>query len=112
MQDEQRLLVANGKDLIALNDQITQSRQWISDQIDLAKVDTDISLSTLQQHYAVLNHQASGFLDKVVRYNQAVRDQMDKIQGHMNDLANNAANKRCATTKRQGPYPSYAGQRA
>jgi hypothetical protein len=92
MQDEQRLLVVNGKELIALNDQITQSRQWISDQIDLDKVDTDISLSTLQQHYAVLNHQASVFFHKVTRHDRAIRDQMDKIQGQMNDLVNNAAN--------------------
>ena len=92
MQDEQRLLVVNGKDLIALNDQITQSRQWISDQIDLDKVNTDISLSTLQQHYAVLNHRASVFFHKVIRHDQEVRDQMDRIQGQMNDLVNNAAN--------------------
>ena len=92
MQDDQRLLVAHGKDLIALNDQITQSRQWISDQIDLAKVNTDISLSTLQQHYAVLNHQASVFFHKVARHDREVRDQMDKMQDQLSDLVNNAAN--------------------
>ena len=91
MQDEQRLLVAHGKDLIALNDQITQSRQWISDQIDLAKVNTETSLSTLQQHYDMLNHQASVFFHKVVRHDQEARDQMDKIQGQLSDLVNNAA---------------------
>ena len=91
MQDEQRLLVAHGKDLVAINDQITQSRQWISDQIDLAKINTGASLSTLQQRYSMLKNQAAGFSDKAVGYNKAVGNQMDRIQDHLNELANNAA---------------------
>jgi hypothetical protein len=91
MQDEKRLLVANGKDLVALNNQITQSRQWISDQIDLAKINTETSLSALQQRYSMLKNQAAGFSDKAVGYNQAVGNQMDRIQDHLNELANNAA---------------------
>ena len=92
MQDEQHLLVANGKDLVALNDQITQGRQQISDQIDFAKVNTETSLSTLQQHYDTLNHQASGLFHKVARRDQQVRDQMNKTQDQLRDLVNNAAN--------------------
>ena len=92
MQDEQHLLVANGKDLVALNDQITQGRQQISDQIDFAKVNTETSLSTLQQHYDTLNHQASGLFHKVARRDQQARDQMNKTQDQLRDLVNNAAN--------------------
>lgn len=92
MQDEQRLLVTNGKGLVALNDQITQGRQQISDQIDLAKVNTETSLSTLQQHYDTLNYQASGLFHKVVRRDQQVRDQMNKTQDQLRDLVNSAAN--------------------
>jgi hypothetical protein len=92
MQDEQRLLVTNGKDLVALNDQITQGRQRISDQIDFAKVNTETSLSTLQQHYDTLNHQASGLFHKVNRRDQQVRDQMNKTQDRLRDLVNSAAN--------------------
>jgi hypothetical protein len=92
MQNDQLLLVANGKDLIALNDQITQSRQWLSDQTDLTKANTETSLDTLKQHYNALNHQASAFFHKVLRHDQEVRDRMNKIQGQLSDLVDNAAN--------------------
>ncbi len=39
LQDQQRLLVEHGQDLIALNDQIIKDRDWIHDQIDL--IDTN-----------------------------------------------------------------------
>ena len=92
MQEDQRFLVARGQDLIALNDQITQNRQWISDQIDLAEVDTQPPLSPLQQHYAALNHQASVFFHKVARHEREARDRIYKMQDQLRDLVNNAAN--------------------
>jgi hypothetical protein len=91
MQDEQRLLVAHGQELLVLNDQLTKSRQWIADQVDLANINNESSLNALQQRYTMLKDQASGFFDKVTQHNQEVRDRMTKMQDQLNDLANNAS---------------------
>jgi len=90
MQDQQRLLVARGQDLIVLNNQLTRNRQWIADQIDAANISNEDSLRTIQQHYEALESQASDFFDKVSQHNQEVREQMVKMQEQMQDLANNA----------------------
>jgi ElaB/YqjD/DUF883 family membrane-anchored ribosome-binding protein len=91
MQDEQRLLVAHGQQLLVLNDQLTKNRQWIADQVDLSNINNETSLNALQQRYTMLKEQASGFFDKVTQHNQEVRDRMNKMQDQLNDLANNTS---------------------
>jgi len=91
MQDEQRILVARGQELLVLNDQLTKSRQWIADQVNAANINNESSLQSLQQRYMMLNNQASGLFDKVSQHNQTVRDQMIKLQGQMKPLSNNTA---------------------
>ena len=91
MQDQQRLLVDHGKDLVNLNGQLTKNRQWVTDQMDLVNLSNDAASRELQQRYTELKNQADMFFDKVAEHNQIVRDQMLKMQDRMHDLANNAA---------------------
>jgi len=91
MQDEQRLLVAHGQELMELNNQLTKSRQWIADQIDLSNINNQNSFQMLEERYIMLKDQATGFFDKVTQHNQEVRDRINKLQDQLNDVANNAA---------------------
>jgi len=91
MQDEQRLLIAHGKDMISLNDQLTKGRQWIAEQMDLVNINNDAASRELQERYDQLKNQAAVFFDRVAEHNQIVRDQMAKIQDRIHDFANNAA---------------------
>jgi len=92
MQDQQRLLLAHGQDLFVLSEQLTKSRQWVAEQVDLAKINTETSLNNLQQRYAFLKEQAAGFFDKVSLHNQEVKDSMDLMRDKLHDLTNNVAN--------------------
>jgi len=100
MQDEQRILIAHGQDLIALNDQLTRNRQWIVDQIDAADISNESSLHSFQQRYAILQDQAENFFDQVNQHNQEVHDRMTRIQDQLNDLANKAVYN--STMQQQG----------
>lgn len=87
MQDEQKLLVTRGHDLILLNDQLTKSRQLMSDQMDLARINTDTSLSTLQQRYSALDNQAASFFNKITEHNQEVHDRIENIKNKLQLIA-------------------------
>lgn len=91
MQNEQRLLVAHGEDLITLGNQLTQSRQWVANQIELAHIGNGTSLPDLQHHYALFRNQANTFFDKVSQHNQEVHDQITRMHGQLHGLVNNAA---------------------
>jgi len=69
MQDEQKLLVADGQKLIAVNDELTKNRQWLADQSDLVNINNQSSMEALQQHNAVVNNQSSSFIDDVSQKN-------------------------------------------
>ena len=70
MQDEQHLLVTHGQDLIALKNQLTKSRQWVADQIDLSNINNGNSLRDLQEHNAMLKDQSSDNFDQVNQHNK------------------------------------------
>lgn len=91
MQDQQRLLINHGHDLLVLNDQLAANRQWIVDQMDMVSINNESASQELQQRYSMLKDQAATFFDKVNQHNQELRDRMDKIQDQLNTLANNAA---------------------
>ena len=91
MRDEQRILVAHGSELVDLNNQLSKSRLWVLQQIEMANINTQNALSTQQQRYAMLQTQASAFFEKVNQNYLEVRDRMTKMQDKLNDLANNAA---------------------
>ncbi len=90
MQDKQRLLVAHGQDLIALNNRLTQQRQWIADLMDKGNNHGNLSGPMLSQHYAMLKDQANKFFDKVNQHDQEIHDFMDKFQDHLPVLADKA----------------------
>ena len=88
IQDEQRLLIARGQNLVFLNDQLTKKRHLIAEQIDLGKINDESSMRMLQQRYSLLNDQAVGLFDLMAQHDQDVRDRLNMIQGKLHDLAN------------------------
>jgi uncharacterized protein (DUF2164 family) len=94
IQDERRLSVARGEDLIALNDEITQKRRWISEQIDRTNIYTGTELGLLQKRSLMLRADAVDFLDKTNAYNQEMRDAMARIQGKLQVLDNRTYDNR------------------
>jgi hypothetical protein len=90
IQDEQRLSVAHGQQLVVLNDQLTQNRKWIANQIDLANINTDVALHELQNRNVMLKAQTAQLFDKMYTYNQQMREAMDRMREKTQDL-NNAA---------------------
>jgi hypothetical protein len=91
IQDQQRLLVSHGQDLIALNDQLTQSRQMVAEQMALANTNVESSLTALQQRYSMLQNQANGYFDRVNQHNQEVRDQIEQMNNHLQEMAQSVA---------------------
>jgi len=91
MQDERNLLNEHSQELFVLNDQLTQNRQRIADQIDLANINGNASLSTLPQQYATLRDQTNSFFNKVAQHNQEVNTIMDRVQNQLPGLTNYAA---------------------
>lgn len=91
MQDQQRLLTSHGQVLIDMNNRLTDSRQWVTDQVDLVRVNTASSMDALQQHYNSLKDQADGFFDKVGQHNQEVNDQIQRMQDHLKEMSQNAS---------------------
>ena len=88
MQDEQRLLIANGQQLVGLNAQLTKNRQWVADQINYANIITNDAMRTLQNRNDTIKVQAAEFFDKMYAYHQEMRDRMARMRQQLNDLAN------------------------
>jgi len=89
LQDQQRLLVEHGQDLIALNDQIIRNRDWIHDQMDLVDTNNETTQQMkLQGQYSALNTQSAVFFDKVTQYNQQAQQYMQEVLDKLNDTAN------------------------
>ncbi len=91
MQEQQRLLVARGQELISLNNQLSKSREAIAEQVDWANMDTQNALDALQQRSASLENQASGFFSQVAQQNQQVQDQIDKMRDKLNGMIDNTS---------------------
>ena len=91
LQDQQRLLVSRGKDLIALNDQVTRNREMIAEQMSMADVNNKSTLSTLSERYDLLQEQAKGLFHQGTSYSSQVQGQMFKMQGQLNGLVNNSS---------------------
>lgn len=91
MQDEEQLMIARGRELIALNKQVVKNRQWLAQQIALADISSQNSLNTFQQRYADYNRQAAEFMEATSRYNQQVRDRMGDTKTDLDDLGNQTA---------------------
>jgi len=91
MQDQGRLLVAHGEELIALNNQLTASRQQVAEQIDLANINTEASLNALQERSASLNNKAAEVFQKVNDHNQQIRDQIQSMHDKLQDLSDSGA---------------------
>jgi len=89
LEDQQRLLVEHGQDLIALNDRIIRNRDWIHDQMDLIDTNNQTTQQIkLQGQYIALKDQSATFFDKVTQYNQQVQQYMQETQNQLNDAAN------------------------
>ncbi|MDE2027588.1 MAG: hypothetical protein KGK03_05190 [Candidatus Omnitrophica bacterium] len=88
IQDKQRLLVEQGRQLIAFNNQLTKERQRLAQQIDLANMNTNDSFNTIQQHYDMFQNQASALFNKVDEYNQRVNKGVGEIQGQLYGMGN------------------------
>ncbi len=82
IQDDQRLLVVRGQALINLNNQLTQTRQLLSQQRDVVNINTESSFQSLHDHNVSLNDQSSFSFDKVKQQNddalQRSRDSIDQ----------------------------------
>ncbi len=89
MQNEEELMVANGKQLTAVNDQLKKKRQMLTDQNDLVSMGNRSSLDSLKQHNSMVNDKVSMFVDKVSQQNndaaQHSRDQQQDIRQHIAD---------------------------
>jgi vacuolar-type H+-ATPase subunit I/STV1 len=90
IENDQRLLVAQGKDLIALNAQLTLNRQKIADEVNLSA--TRGAVSGLSGQYNSINDQAADLFNKAQEYQQKVQLAMDKVHDQMQDLKDKAAN--------------------
>lgn len=89
LQDQQRLLVEHGQDLIALNDEIIRNRDWIHDQMDLIDANNQTTQQIkLQGQYTALKDQSAAFFDKVTQYNQQVQQYMQETQNQLNETLN------------------------
>lgn len=79
LQDDQRLLVDQGKALISLNNQLTKSRQWLAEQSDLTNMNTQSSLDSLQQHSAIVNTHAETIFDDVKQRNNEIMQHTQEV---------------------------------
>lgn len=89
IQDQQKLMVAHGKDLIALNDQLTQNRQWIADQIDYSNLYTETALRMLRKRNQFLKTQADEFFESQYAYREALRDRMLRMHEQLYNFIHN-----------------------
>ena len=87
MQDQRRLLVERGQDLMAQNNDLAKSREWIQDQINFADFKKDTTLSMLQDRYGRLSDQAQALQEQGARHSQMVREEMLQMRDHLNEIA-------------------------
>ncbi len=67
LQNDQRLLVEHGMQLIALNDQLNKNRKLLAEERDLVNINSESYLQLLQEHNSLLKDQFAIFFDKVTR---------------------------------------------
>ena len=89
IQDQESLLVDNGRQLTDINDQLTQYRKLLNEQNNLVNISNRSSLESLQQHNDTVSDKASMFVDKVSQQSddatQRSQDQQEKIRQKMED---------------------------
>jgi len=82
LQDEKTLLVAHGRQLIALNDQISKERNSLAEEREGVDINTVSTLRSLQDRNISINDQSSIMFDNVKNKNndsmQHVKDLMDE----------------------------------
>jgi hypothetical protein len=79
LQNEKILLVAHGRQLIALNDQLNEKRKSLTRQRDAVNINTDSTLQSLQDRKVSTNDQASVLFD-------GVKDKNSDAMQHTKDL--------------------------
>lgn len=79
LQNDQRLLVAHGMQLIALNDRLNKNRQLLAEERDLVNINSESYLQLQQQYNSLSNDRSAFFSDKV-------RHQSNDFLQHTQDL--------------------------
>jgi len=79
LQNEKILLVAHGRQLIALSDQLDKKRKLLAQQRDAVNINTDSTLRSLKDHDVSANDQAAVLFDQV-------KDQNNDAMQHTKDL--------------------------
>jgi len=88
LQNQQQLLVQNGQNLIAMNNNIIKERDWVQDQLDLVDTNHESTQQLkLQQQFTQLQEQASTFIDKVTQYDQQTQQHMRDMQEQLDGAA-------------------------
>ncbi len=92
LQNDRRLLVAHGLQLIALKDQLNKKRQMLAEERDLVNINTASSLQSLQQHNSLLNDQSAIFFERVKQQSndflQRIQDLIDEDRQKVKDQQN------------------------
>ncbi len=85
LDNEQQLLIVRGQNLIRLNDELTQSRERIAEQLDLARESRGLQ-SGFSEQYSIFNNRAAVFFNKVQAHNHSVNDLLNRIQDRLQTI--------------------------
>ncbi len=88
IQDKQRLLIAQGQDLVAMNDQLSQNRQLLADQADYADFYTESILKKLRNRNAQLKAQAADMIDRRYAYDQELKESLARMHEQLQEFVN------------------------
>ncbi len=87
IDDAQRLAVTHGQQLVALNDQISDSRKLIADQIDYANISTDAMLDVLKRRNSAIKGQLAELYSGMGDFHRQMHDAMERMQGKVEGLS-------------------------